>query len=645
MEKIFNMTKVRFICIGFLTAVIFAGTFAPAFAAAEDDTAGAQPAVTQPAVTIDAGKTGHPISEYIYGQFIEHLGRCIYQGIWAEMLKDRKFYHPVGAEKSPWKAIGGNDVVVMSRQNSYIGNHTPLVTLAGETGRGIVQAELGLIKNKKYTGRVFLAGSGLERVRVSLIWGRDRDDRQTITVDTLEQKYKKIPLSFTAGADTHDARLEIVGRGEGSFYIGAVSLMPADNVEGMRADVLELLKELDSPIYRWPGGNFVSGYDWRDGIGIDRDKRRPRKNLAWNGDESNDFGIEEFMTLCRLLGTEPMMTVNSGFGDDYSAAQHVEYCNGSADTPMGRLRAANGHPEPYNIKWWCVGNEMFGKWQLGYMDVKHYVMKHNLFAEAMLKADPSIKLITVGRIGPWSEKMLAECADYTDVISEHFYCNRDKESVVEYVQQIADRIKERVDAHRGYREKLQSLKDKAVPIPVAIDEWNYWGGKWPYNIKDAMGIAKGLHEMVRSSDIVFMANYAQTVNLLGAIKTNKTDALFETNGLVLKMYRRHFGNLPVAVTNNAEPLDIVAAFTSDKKALTVAIVNPTDSQQNLQVDLKGAELTGTGKLWQIADDNPMAGNTPGQPIQVEIEEKQLSAVGDELTVPPFRISLYELTVR
>ncbi|HUV42162.1 MAG TPA: alpha-L-arabinofuranosidase C-terminal domain-containing protein [Sedimentisphaerales bacterium] len=599
-------------------------------------------AVEKNVVIIQADRTGQPISKYIYGQFIEHLGRCIYRGgIWAEMLNDRKFYHPVAAEKSPWKVVGPDDTVVMDRQNCYVGDHTPRVTVSGETGRGIVQEGLGLRKDKKYDGRIILAGSKKIKIRVSLVWGEGQNNRQTVTITSLGRKYKKFPLNFTAGADTDDARLEIVASGTGSFHIGTVSLMPADNIEGMRADVLKLLKELDSPIYRWPGGNFVSGYDWRDGIGIDRDKRRPRKNLAWNDDESSDFGIEEFMTLCRLLGTEPMMTVNSGFGDDYCAAQQVQYCNGGPHTPMGRLRAANGHAEPYNIKWWCVGNEMFGKWQLGYMDIKHYVIKHNLFAEAMLKADPTIKLITVGRIGPWSEKMLTDCAEQTDVISEHFYCNRDKESVVEYVQQIADRIRERTEAHRDYRKRLASLKGK--DIPVAIDEWNYWGGKWPYNLKDAMGIAKGLHEMFRNSDIVFMANYAQTVNLLGAIKTNKTDALFETNGLVLKMYRRHFGTLPAAVTNNSEFLDVVAAWTADRKALTIGIVNPSDSRQILDVDLKGAEFSGTAELWQIADPDPMAGNVPGRPPVVQIEEKSLSAVGNELTVPPFSINIYVLT--
>ncbi len=122
--------------------------------------------------------------------------------------------------------------------------------------------------------------------------------------------------------------------------------MPADNVQGFRPDTLALLRELNAPVYRWPGGNFVSGYNWRDGIG-DRDKRPPRKNPAWKGVEHNDVGIHEFMALCALLETEPYIAVNSGLGDVASAADEVEYVNGAAATPMGKLRAANGHAEPY----------------------------------------------------------------------------------------------------------------------------------------------------------------------------------------------------------------------------------------------------------------------------------------------------------
>jgi len=602
-----------------------------------------------PAIKIDAGKTSEPISKYIYGQFIEHLGRCIYGGIWAEMLEDRKFYYPVGAKESPWKVIGDAANVKMSKDNPFVGEHTPEVCVpAAGTVCGIQQGELGLVKGKEYSGRIVLAGDKSVKVNVSLVWGPSESKRQTVTVGKVSSKYASTPLRFKPGGNTDKGRLEILGSGKGTVRIGTVSLMPADNIKGMRADTIKLLKELNSPIYRWPGGNFASGYDWRDGIG-ERDKRPPRRNPAWEGLEHNDFGLDEFIVFCREVGTEPLITVNSGFGDDHSAAEEIEYANGSRDTPMGKWRAANGHPEPYHAKWWCIGNEMYGGWQLGYMSLDHYIRKHNLFARAMRKVDPAVKLTAVGEVGRWSEGMLRNCANYMDLISEHFYKGA-KKTVMEHVRQAPDAVRGIVTAHRDYRKRFDSLKGK--DIRVAIDEWNYWYGEHifgelgtRYFQRDALGIAAGLHEMVRNSDIVFMANYAQTVNVIGAIKTTKTDAAFETTGLVLKLYRNHFGQIPVAVTGEAYPLDVVAAWTGNKKALTIGIVNPTDKKCELPVELQGAKLTGKGTLRVIAHSDPMAYNEPGKPPNVVIEEKTVNGISDRLDAAPYSVNIYELAVR
>jgi len=258
-------------------------------------------------VTIDADQIGEPISPYLYGAFIEHQGRCIYDGIWAEMLQDRKFYYPVnyyfpwGEEKhkSPWRANEFDTVVMMDTEHSYVGEHTPRIDLDGQKPRGIVQEGLGLRQGEEYEGYVVLSGSGSISVEVSLVWGPGPEDRQTVTIDGLGDEYTRRPFHFTAGADTDDGRLEIIGRGEGAFYIGTASLMPADNINGMRADTIALLKGIGFTVYRWPGGLFVNDYDWRQAIG-DRDLRPPRLNRAyWSEDvESNDFGLDEFMALC-----------------------------------------------------------------------------------------------------------------------------------------------------------------------------------------------------------------------------------------------------------------------------------------------------------------------------------------------------------
>jgi len=627
------MCRVRYICIVSLPMVILFNTLGRTASAAG-------PGLPVARITVDVSKKGEPISKYVYGQFIEHLGQCIYGGIWAEMLEDRKFYYPVGANESPWKAVGEKNAVTMLKENAYVGEHTPSIQLAGKGARGIAQDGLALRKGCEYIGRVVLAAdSEFAQPEVSLYW--DLGAGTTVFVEHVSKEFTTMFFRFKVKGDTDNGQLAIKGRGKGAFQIGTASLMPADNIEGMRADTLKLLKELNSPIYRWPGGNFVSGYDWRDGIG-ERDRRPPRPNLAWDLLESNDFGIDEFMTLCRLLDTEPYIAVNSGFADDHSAAKEVEYVNGSEGTPMGKWRVANGHPEPYNVKWWGIGNEMYGDWQLGHMSLDHYAQKHNRFAAAMRKADPSIKIVAVGDAGAWSEGMLKSCADRMDLISEHFYCNRDKEVLTEYVSMIRDNVRGKVTAHRDYRKRLDSLAGK--DIRIAIDEWNYWYGPRHYNMKDAMGIAAGLHEMFRNSDIVFMANYAQTVNVIGAIKTSATAAAFDTTGLVLKLYRSRFGQLPVEVSGVELPLDIAAALSSDGKWLTIGIVNPTQGELELPLDVKGARLGAAGgRRWHLSDADPMAHNEPGKEPKVTIKETPLSqGVPDTLKAPALSVGLYEL---
>ena len=603
----------------------------------------------KPKAVIDVSRTGPPISKYIYGQFIEHLGQCIYNGIWAEMLEDRKFFYPVEAAESPWKTVGKPGCVKMIEKDAFVGAQTPQVELDGGEARGIMQSDLWLVAGKDYVGRVVLAGDATAGpVEVSLVWGDGPSDRQTVTIKEVAAAFATTPLKFTAAADSKNARLVIVAHGKGTLRIGTVSLMPADNVRGMRADTLALLKELNAPVYRWPGGNFASGYNWKDGIG-DPDKRPPRKNPAWKGVEHNDFGLDEFMVFCREINTEPYITVNSGQGDVKLATEEVEYANGGANTPMGKWRAANRNPEPYKVKFWAIGNEMYGDWQLGHIPIEQYVQKHNAFADAMRAVDSSIKLVAVGATGDWSKTMLAGCADHMDLLSEHFYCG-ELPGLLSHVRQIPDNVRAKAEAHRTYLAEIPALKGKSIPI--ALDEWNYWYGPDLYGeigvryfLKDALGIAAGLHEYTRNSDVFLMANYAQTVNVIGAIKTNKIAAAFDTTGLVLKLYRQQYGTIPIRVEGSTEPLDVAAAWREDRKALTIGVVNPTREACTLELDVAGTELEGSGRAWAIAGSDPMAYNEPGQEPRVVIEESPIQNVSKALTVTPVSVTLYELIVK
>ena len=645
------MFRIRFVYACLLAGVVLAGAAQPA---------GAQAV----AVTIDAGTRGEPISKFVYGQFIEHLGRCIYGGIWAEMLEDHKFYFPVTPEydpyrgtrnvskdspfavvgASPWQITGAPDSVTMVKEDSFVGEHTPLI----KPGSGIRQLDLGLVKDKKYVGYIYLKPQQqTANVIISLFWSDKSEDRESTQLLVVSNQYGRYKFAFTAGADTTEGKLEIQVT-NGACFVGTVSLMPADNIEGMRADTLKLLKELNAPMYRWPGGNFVSGYDWRDGIGP-RDKRPPRSNPAWTGVEHNDFGFNEFIRFCRLVNTEPMVTVNTGFGDAYSAAAQLEYSNGSTDTRMGAVRAENGAPEPFDVRYWAIGNEMWGAWQLGYMSLEHYVRKHNWVVDKMREVDPDIVPIASGNAGSWSEGLLRNCADHIDLIAEHFYC-REKTDLLEHTSQIADQIKKKVEVHKKFRRELDSLEGR--DIRIAMTEWNYWYGRHEfgelgtrYFVKDGLGIAIGLHEYFRQSDMIFLANYAQTVNVIGCIKTSKTAAAFETTGLALKLYRNHFGTVPLAVTGDVKPLDVAAALTEDGEALTVAIVNPTEQQHELTVDLQGTRIRRNGVLWRIAHTDPEAYNDPGEEPNVVIDADQITDISSDVSLPPLSISLYKFGIR
>lgn len=588
-------------------------------------------AAAQPvAANIDATHTGAPITRLMFGGFMEPATT----GVWAEMLSDRKFFNEITSKpqapattggfgrRGPqrrWMPVGGDASVTMDGKCPYVGEWSPLIRLDAATPHGISQSGISLVGGRAYTGRVVLAGGPGIKVAISLVWGPNPQDRQTVTVSTLTANYTKFPVKFTAKADTAEGRFEIDATGSGAFHIGAASLMPADNVSGFKASNIRLLKELGISIARWPGGNFVSAYDWRDGIG-DADKRPPRRELAWNGMESNDMGIDDFMTFCRLIGAEPYIAVNSGLGDAHSAAEEVEYVNGPATSRLGQLRAANGHAAPYGVRIWGVGNEMYGPWQWGHMSVTQYPEKHNLIVKAMRKVDPAVKVIAssatpeelswtyienrqlgsfpgreevkekvpfgFGTKCDWTGALLEHSADYIDYLGEHFYgypnlaVDVEKQAFVEADDLIVDRVRRmsnkvqmKFEAWEEYLKRMPSLKGK--DIKFAFDEWA------PRNravspssaaptinnpMLNPMTNALVYHEFFRHSDMVGLGVATGGMGTL-AMDAHGDATGFRMEGLVIKVLHQHFtGALPVAVTGNSPQHTIKGALLVDLPA-------------------------------------------------------------------------------
>jgi alpha-N-arabinofuranosidase len=575
-------------------------------------------AAAQPvAVTIDTTRTGQPITRLMFGGFMEPATTQV----WAEMLSDRKFFNEINSKPQPaapaggfgrrgpqrrWVPVGADEFVVMDSKNAYVGEWSPSIRLDAAAPHGISQSGIALRAGRAYTGRVVLAGSPGAKVDVSLVWGPNPGDRQTINISTLAARYAKFPLTFTAKADTNEGRFEIVGSGNATFHIGAASLMAADNVSGFKAAMVRMLKEEGISIARWPGGNFVSAYDWRDGIG-DADQRSPRRELAWNGMESNDMGIDDFMTFCGLLGAEPYIAVNSGLGDARSAAEQVEYVNGPATSRMGQLRAANGHPTPFGVKIWGIGNEMYGPWQWGHMAVTQYPEKHNLMVKAMRQVDPAIKVIAssatpeelswtyienrqlgtfpgrelvndrvpfgFGTKYDWTGALLERSADYIDYLGEHFYgypnlaIDAEKQAFVEADDPLADRVRRmpnkvqmKFEAWEEYLKRIPSLKGK--DIRFAFDEWaprnravNSSSGAPPasHPMLNPLTNALVYHEFFRHSDMVALGVATGGMGTL-AMDAYGDPAGFRMEGLVIKVLHDHFaGALPVSVAGNSPP--------------------------------------------------------------------------------------------
>jgi alpha-N-arabinofuranosidase len=315
---------------------------------------------------------------------------------------------------------------------------------------------------------------------------------------------------------------------------------------------------------------------------------------------------------------------------------------------MGKLRATNGHPEPYQVKWWAVGNEMYGDWQLGHMPLSEYVKKHNEMAETIREVDPEAGLIAVGHVGEWSATMLGSSSDHMDLLSEHIYATGSKDPA-EHMDQLANLIKNVAAAHRKYRDSIPGLAQK--DIRIAMDEWNYWYGDYIYGELgvryyhlDALGVAKGLHEYFRNSDLFFMANYAQTVNVIGCIKTTPTAAGFATTGLPLKLYRQHFGTIPVMTNADSTDLDIVAAMSPDQAYLTLAIINTKAEKQEVVFDFGNSRIENTGRQWLIQNNDLMAYNDPDKQPAVEIKESDILMEDNRVEVYPYAIHLIRLAI-
>jgi alpha-L-arabinofuranosidase len=616
----------------------------------------AQPNMPKPLiVTIDTQQTADPVSKYVFGSFIEHIGTLIYRSMWAELLDDRKFYflisskdpepprtqsgNPMRQQLHKWRPIGPDDIVVMDTDEPFVGDHSPKISLDAATARGIRQAGFSVVNGKQYAGRIYLRGTPGTKVNVSLLWGAGNSDKQTASF-TLAKEYEKFPLSFSPKADSSDAALEITGTGSGDFHIGAVSLMPADNVQGFRPDTIALLKQLHSGMWRLPGGNFLSDWDWHQAVG-DIDRRPPMFDYAWNAMQVNDLGMDEFMSLCTLIDVDPYVTVNAGLGDAHSAGEEVEYLNGSANTYWGAIRAKNGHPEPYRIRYWNIGNEPWGTFQIGYTDLKYFVIKNNDFAKEMRKADPTITLIGsakmmepmwlkgadrakyVDNLAPmfgsdtdWTGGLLAKSWGTFDGIAQHWYEGPGRHfdltkakalppdvpsndayvtyepTPLEYARYAGDVIRRHTEEWQGYQKRFPQMVDKKIFL--SIDEYAYGlggGGSARFRgptLKTALAYGMLFNEMLRHTDFITMGAHTMGTS---SLDITPTDSTVNALGVVYELYGEHLpGTIPLTVSGNSPQPAQNPNYGDEPKVSSGSPTYPLDVIATLTPDRKYLNL-------------------------------------------------------
>jgi alpha-N-arabinofuranosidase len=325
--------------------------------------------------------------------------------------------------------------------------------------------------------------------------------------------------------------------------------------KGFRTDVAREVKTLGVPIVRYPGGNFVSGYNWLDGVGP-RAERPTVLDRAWNSLETNQFGTNDFIDWCRLVGTEPLLGMNFGTGTVEMAVAYVEYCNLPRGTKWSDLRRAHGYEQPHNVRYWCLGNEMDGPWQIGQLQAREYGRKARDAAKQMRVVDPTLRLIACGSSGTamprylaWDREVLEECYDQVDGISLHAYYGNTAawsgNSTARFLAMNLD-MDRHIHEIAAVCDYVQGLQRSSKRLWLSFDEWNVWyrarsgdatNGRRlaaPHlheevdNLEDALLVGGFVNTLLRNSDRVHVACLAQLVNVIAPIVTNETGVLRQT---------------------------------------------------------------------------------------------------------------------
>jgi alpha-N-arabinofuranosidase len=453
---------------------------------------------------------------------------------------------------------------------------------------------------------------------------------------------------------------------------------PLADADGYRKDVAAEVRSMGVPIVRYPGGNFVSGYNWLDGVGP-RNQRPRVLDRAWNSIETNQFGTNEFMAWCKMVGATPLMGTNLGWGTPETTAALVEYCNFPGGTKWSDLRRAHGYQEPHNVRAWCLGNEMDGPWQIGHMTSREYGRKAVDAARQMRAVDPSLELIACGSSGPdmptfleWDREVLEECYPLVDAISLHrYYGNASTgETKGDSRRYLAMNLamEQQIDQVVGVCDYVQKRLKSTKRLWLSFDEWNVWYRQRDgnghreiaphlleeeYNLEDALLVGGLINALIRKSDRVKVACLAQLVNVIAPISTNAQGLIRQTIYYPYIWALQHakgqaldVGVQSVEVDQIAH-VDVAATFDPATREYTLFLLNrDLSGEQEVPLLFRDDPPSRTISFDTLTGNDLKASNTFARPDQVKPASLELPKAGARVLVrlPKQSYSLLRLGV-
>jgi len=640
----------------------------------------AQNTQSRASISIDASKPIGKISPLLYGQFLEHMFEGVKFGLHAELLHNRSFEELPNAiglsrywERYPddrnddyalnfnWDATTGYPETKAPETTAH---SLRLDVADGVIVRhGIFQSRILLRAGIDYAAYVWLKTSDFDG-QVTFALEQDSSVGSVYTessINPVKGSWRKYEVHLRSSINDPLARFAILFKGHGRVWIDQVSLMPGDSPGGVRHDVFNKIKDLRPAFLRWPGGNVAQDYHWQWGVGP-RDERTTWTNLSWkNEPEPSDFGTAEYVSLSRQVGAEPTITVNvEGRGATVDeAAAWVEYCNGATTTKYGALRAAHGYTQPFNVKLWEIGNEIWGSWVRGHSDAVTYAHNLTRYAAAMRKVDPTIKLIAVGDNNmDWNRTVVSNAGSVIDYLAIHHYYGR-REMQGETANLMAHPL-----FYQRFYEQVAALMKEASPgheIKLSINEWGLdLSLEQQYSMLSALYGARLMNVFERTHGLVAMSAVSDLVNgWPGGIIQASRDGLFVSPiYLVNQLYANAPGReILTSVVESptfdssregkqVPKLDVVASRSEDGKRIFIKAVNcDLEHPLTTTISIRGVSVNPRVEVSTINTPNLNDSNNFTSPNAVNLK-RSIVRGGSKFVVilPAHSVSVFSLTV-